>query len=132
MREHLIFYDDDCPLCHRAVRHILEIDEYQHFVFAPLNGDTAHDVLSGPQEYMRKVNSLVLVENFQSTERKFWIRSRAILRIYWLTGNGWGLIGIFSFLPGFLGDPFYRLIASHRHQFKMKMPQAGPKDRFLP
>ena len=133
MHEHVIFFDGECPFCHRAVRHILEIDVNKRFVFAPLSGETADDILTGPQAALKTVNSLVLVENYQSTERKFWIRSRAILRVYWLAGNGWGLIGILSFFPGFIGDILYRRFAIHRHQFKLKMPkEPGPKDRFLP
>ncbi|HSX11775.1 MAG TPA: DUF393 domain-containing protein [Chlamydiales bacterium] len=133
MHEHLIFFDGECPLCHRAVRHILEIDLDKHFLFAPLNGTTAADILIGPQASLRSANSIVLVENYLSTGRRFWIRSRALLRIYWLNGNGWGLYGIFSFLPGYLGDALYRWIAEHRHQFKLRMPhEPGPKDRFLP
>lgn len=133
MNEHLIFFDSECPLCHRAVRQILEIDVNRRFLFAPLNGETARDVLSGPQEPLRKANSLVLVENYDSTDRKFWIRSQGVLRVYWLVGNGWGLLGIFSFLPAALGDFVYRWVAEHRHQFKLKIPnQPGPKDRFLP
>lgn len=133
MYEHLVFFDGECPFCHRAVRHVLEIDEKSRFLFAPLGGETADDLLMGPQAPLKKANSLVLVENYQSTGRKFWVCSRAILRIYWLAGNGWGLLGIFCFLPGFIGDFFYRWFAMHRHQFKLKMPkEPGPKDRFLP
>jgi predicted DCC family thiol-disulfide oxidoreductase YuxK len=132
MHEHLVFFDGECPLCHRAVLHVLEIDLHKRFVFAPLNGETARDILVGPQESLKRVNSLILVENYQSTERQFWIRSKAILRTYWLVGNGWGLFGILSFLPSFIGDFFYRKFAKHRHQFKLKMPEEGPRDRFLP
>ncbi len=132
MYEHLIFFDGECPFCHRSVRHIIDIDVHKHFLFAPLNGETARAILVGPQAVLKKANSLVLVENYQSTDRKFWIESRAVLRIYWLVG-GWGLIGIFSFLPGFIGDFIYRWVAAHRHQFKLRIPdQPGPKDRFLP
>ncbi len=132
MYEHLIFFDGECPLCHRSVRHIIEIDVHKRFVFAPLKGETADQILIGPQALLKKANSLVLAESYQSTDRKFWIESRAVLRIYWLVG-GWGIIGIFSFLPGFLGDPIYRWFAAHRHQFKLNIPeQPGPKERFLP
>lgn len=133
MYEHLIFFDGECPFCHRSVRHIIEIDVHKRFLFAPLSGMTAQEMLTGPQGYLKKANSLVLVEDYQSTERKFWIESKAILRIYWLTGNGWGLLGIFSFFPSFIGDFIYRWFAAHRHQFKLKMPdEPGPKNRFLP
>ena len=133
MAEHLILFDDTCPFCHRAVKHILEIDEEKEFIFAPLRGETAHYLLSGPQRSLLNVNSLVFIENYQSTMRRFWIRSHAIYRIYWLIGNGWGLIGCLSFLPQWLGDFFYRWLAEHRHQFKLYMPEeAVPEDRLLP
>lgn len=132
MNEHLIFFDAECPLCHKAVRHLVEIDVKKRILFAPLNGETARNVLSGPQNHLKRANSLILVENYQSTERTFWIRSKAVLRTYWLIGEGWGLIGILSFLPSWLGDAIYRKVALHRHQFKLKMPLAGPEERFLP
>lgn len=133
MHEHLIFFDGECPFCHRSVRHIIEIDVDKRFVFAPLEGETAARILSGPFSKYRTMNSLVLVEEYESTDRKFWVESKSILRIYWLAGDGWGLVGIFCFLPSFIGDFFYRWFAAHRHQFKLKIPDdPGPKDRFLP
>lgn len=133
MYEHLIFFDGQCPLCHRMVRHVIDIDVNHHFVFAPLNGETAEDILVGPQAELKNANSMILVEDYQSTGRKFWIRSRSILRVYWLVGNGWGLLGILSFLPNFFGDLIYRHLALHRHQFKLKMPKSPvPNERFLP
>jgi len=133
MNDHLVFFDDRCPFCHRAVRHIIEIDEEKRFRFAPLRGETARATLTGPQESLKGANSIVLAENYQSTRRRFWIRSHAIFRIYWLVGNGWGLVGILSFLPSWLGDFFYKWLAAHRHQFTIEMPEApGPSDRFLP
>jgi predicted DCC family thiol-disulfide oxidoreductase YuxK len=133
MKEHLIFFDSDCPLCHRAVRHLIEIDVHKHLLFAPLKGLTARDILIGPQASLKKANSLILVENYDSTERTFTIRSKAVLRAYWLIGNGWGLVGILSFFPSFIGDFFYKKLAAHRHQFKYPIPQEmTPKERFLP
>ncbi len=133
MRRHLIFFDDECPLCHQAVRHILEVDRHGYFFFAPLRGETAKEILTGPQKPLLRANSLVLVENYDSTSRKFWIRSQAIFRIYWLAESGWGLLGLLSFLPPFLGDLLYKKVAQHRHQFKFKIPDKPvPESRLLP
>jgi predicted DCC family thiol-disulfide oxidoreductase YuxK len=93
----------------------------------------AEDLFTGPQLSLKKANSLVLVENYESTDRQFWIRFHAIYRTYWLAGNGWWLLGWLSFIPQWLGDFFYRWIAAHRHQFKLYMPQDPvPQDRLLP
>ncbi|HEX2582822.1 MAG TPA: DUF393 domain-containing protein, partial [Chlamydiales bacterium] len=93
MDEHLIFYDHECPLCIKAVKHVLEIDKNRRFLFAPLEGKTAERILCGPLKPYRSMNSIVLIEQYQSTERRFWVRSKAVLRVYWLAGNGWGIIG---------------------------------------
>jgi predicted DCC family thiol-disulfide oxidoreductase YuxK len=132
MYEHLIFFDAECPLCHRAVRHVIEMDVGRRFIFAPLDGDTADAILTGPLAFYRKANTIVLLENYQSTEREFWIRSKAILRVYWLVGSGWKIVGWLCFLPSWIGDLFYSWVANHRHQFKLKpMHEIGPTDRFL-
>jgi len=133
MHEHLIFFDSECPLCHRAVQHILEIDTHCRFVFAPLGGETAQAILTGPLQHYRRANTLVLLENYQSTSREFWTRSKSILRIYWLVGDGWKIVGWLSFLPSWIGDFFYSWVAKHRHQFKLRpMQDIGPQERFLP
>jgi predicted DCC family thiol-disulfide oxidoreductase YuxK len=131
--EHLLFFDHECPLCIRSVRHVIEIDREHRFGFAPLRGETANEVFSGPQTCLKKANSLVVVENWRSTDRRFWIRSRAVLRIYWLIGGQWALYGCLSVLPGFIGDFIYDQIAAHRHQFRLRSDKPiGPKERFLP
>ena len=133
MHEHIIFFDGECPFCHRTVRHLIEIDVDRHFLFAPLAGSTAKEILIGPQEPLTRAQSVVLVENYQSTKRCFYVRSRAIFRIYWIVKHGWELLGILSFLPCWFSDIFYRWLAAHRHQFKLKMKkEPGPQDRFLP
>lgn len=133
MHQHLIFFDSECPFCHKAVKRMIELDVHKRLLFAPLNGQTAKEMLTGPQRHLKDANSVILVENYDSTARRFSIRSQAILRTYWLTGDGWGLIGILSYLPQKIGDFLYKVFAEHRHQFKLKMPtDPGPKDRFLP
>lgn len=133
MAEHVVFFDAECFLCHRAVGHLVAIDTRGILAFAPLNGETAEKVLTGPQARLRKGDSLVFAEHCFSTERQFWLRSRAVFRIYWLLGGRWALWGLFSFLPGWIGDLFYRAVARHRHQFRFKIKApAAPKERMLP
>ena len=131
MREHLIFYDGDCSVCHRGVLRILKEDENELFVFAPLEGETAKEILIGPNAHYVQEDSLVLVESFESDERRFWIRSKAVFRIYWLMGSRW--IGWLCFLPAWMGDWAYRLVAKHRHRlcFGWERPEFQ-SNRFLP
>ena len=130
---HLIFFDQECPFCRRSVRHILQRDRKEEFSFAPLNGETAKKILIGPQAHLASAQSVILVENYLSDQRRFYIRSKAIFRTYWLMGGWRKVIGIFGFLPCGILDGLYKFFAMHRHQFKLKMPQEiGPKERLLP
>lgn len=129
--KHLIFYDGDCVLCYKAVQEILKADENKLFVFAPLSGETAKEILIGPNAHYAKEDSLVLIEHFRSDGRRFWIRSKGAFRIYWLMGSHW--IGWFCFLPAWMGDWIYRWIAKHRHRlrFGWERPEFQG-ERFLP
>jgi predicted DCC family thiol-disulfide oxidoreductase YuxK len=131
--DHILFFDHECPFCVRSIRQIIQQDPEHKFAFAPLRGETAKEVLSGPQSPLKKANSLVVVENWRSTDRKFWIKSRAMLRVYWLLGGQWKLFGCFSLFPKFLGDFIYDQVSAHRHQFRLRPDQEiGPEERFLP
>jgi predicted DCC family thiol-disulfide oxidoreductase YuxK len=131
--DHLVFFDPECPFCVQKVREIIKHDESGSFAFASFHGKTAHEVLSGPQNLLKKTKGLVIAEHWRSTDRKFWDRSRAMLRAYWLLGGQWKLYGWLSFMPGWLGNFFYDQLSAHRHQFRLR-PDAeiGPEDRFLP
>ncbi|MGD2170403.1 MAG: DCC1-like thiol-disulfide oxidoreductase family protein [Chlamydiota bacterium] len=133
---HLIFFDGQCGLCQKAVKHIIAIDRDKIFCFAPLSGDTASTILTGKFSYLQKENSLVLIESFQTFHKRFWLRSKGAFRIYWLLGGKWKFLGALHFLPSFLINPLYRFIAKHRHQFGAKQNnelfEGKEKSRFLP
>lgn len=131
MREHLIFFDGDCALCHRAVLQILKEDTKQIFVFAPLEGETAKEILIGPNARYAREDSLILVESFRSDRRRFWVRSKAVFRIYWLMGSRW--IGWMCYLPAWMSDWAYRWVAKHRHRLHFGWERTEfQNDRFLP
>src|SRR5690606_7656318 len=119
------------PLCYKSVVRLLKKDVSRCFLFAPLGGESAKEILIGPNAHYGKENSLVLVELFQSDRRCFWVRSKAIFRIYWLMGNRW--VGVFCFLPSWTSDWAYRRLAKHRHhlRFGCERPEFQ-NNRFLP
>src|SRR5438105_8844237 len=96
MNEHLVLFDSECPLCYRAVKYLIALDQEQHLLFAPLNGTTAKEIITGRQTGLKKVNSLILIEHYQTAHRRFWIRSKAIFRIYQLLGKKY--LGLLFFL----------------------------------
>lgn len=137
MTRHLVFYDGQCGVCDRAVAFLLRIDHKELFAFAPLGGESAKRLLPLAGEGVTvDLDTLILVENYREDgKRKFYFFGKAVLRICWLLGGAWSLLGVFSFLPGVLYDWKYRLIARHRNRlFKDQIclaPSQFP-NRFLP
>ena len=134
--KHLVFYDGNCGLCDHVVQFLLKADKQNQFVFAPLIGDTATAYLQKLPPEMRYEDSLILVENYQTPNPQITILGKGALRIAWLLGGPWMLIGWLSFLPGILFDWAYRLVALFRHHFftqeKCTLPSPDQKNRFLP
>lgn len=132
---HLVFYDGNCGLCDQTVQFIFERDDEQLFAFAPLQGETASNYLKNLPPEIRFTDSLILIENYLSPHPKAYLLSQGAFRIAWLLGGSWLAIGWLSFLPGFLFDWAYRLVASNRHRFFPKgqcfIPPKDQKERFL-
>lgn len=132
---HLVFYDGECGLCDHTVQFILKQDKNKVFAFAPLQGPTAAKFLQHLPEDMKGADSIILIENFRFSRQKTYIRSKAVFRILWLLGGAWLLLGWLSFLPAFLFDWGYRIVAKYRKrlfpQTECFLPPRDQKDRFL-
>lgn len=132
MPKHLVFYDGTCGLCDHAVQFVLKHDQKQEFAFAPLQGKTAKELL----KFVPQEDSLVLIEDYQTQDRKIYQLGEGAFRIMWLLGGGFYFLGWPFFFPSFLYNWGYRFVASHRHQLfpqdSCQLPDPTMKDRFLP
>ncbi len=113
MREHLVFYDGECGLCDRCVDFLLKVDTSQKFVFASLQGEVAKRFFDEPPS----LDTIIVIESY-ATAPEIYQYGQAILRICWLLGGLWSLIGLASFLPSFLYNWVYRLVAKNRDKMK--------------
>jgi len=104
---HIVFYDDQCPLCLRSVAIARKADRKKVCRFYPLESEEAAAHLS-PR--LRKANTLVLLED----EKRTWIYGKAVLRLLWLLGGKWAFAGWLYILPKWIVDPIYRFVAKHR------------------
>lgn len=133
---HLVFYDGECGLCDHAVQFVLKADKQKKFMFAPLQGTTAAELLADLPPEMKKADSLILIENFQEPAQQLHILGKGAFRVCWLLGGGWRLLGWLSYLSPILYDWGYRLIARNRHrlfpQTECIIPDLAQKDRFFP
>ena len=134
--KHLIFYDGNCGLCDHMVQFVFQKDIQQQFAFAPLQGKTASLYLKSLPAEMRFIDSLILIENYRSSYPRVYMLSQGALRIAWLLGWPWILIGWLFIFPAWTFDWIYRLVARNRHRlFKQTqcfIPPTHQKERFLP
>lgn len=133
--KHLLFYDGQCGLCDHAVQFVLKADKRKEFVFAPLQGETAKCFLKNVPEKVLKADSLILIENFNQPDVRLLIYGKGAFRVLWLLGGCWKAFGWISFLPSWVYNWGYRLVAQYRHYFFSKnscqFPDPKEKERFL-
>lgn len=130
--KHLLLYDETCPLCNRSVHIILKRDKKKKFLFSPLQGKTAEKVL---KKLPPDLDTLILVENFESNKEHILMEGKGALRICFHLGGIYFPLGLLSFLPTFAFDAFYRFIAKRRYRlFSMgkELKESDFKGRFLP
>lgn len=133
--KHLVFYDGECGFCDQVVQFLLKVDRKEQFLFAPLQGKTAAKVLQKLPDQYKQVDSLVLVENYATNKQHFYVLGKASFRILWLLGGSWRLLGWICFLPSFLYNWGYRLVARNRKKLMPEaciLPDPKSQDRFLP
>lgn len=133
---HLLFYDGECGFCDHAVQFVFKRDTRIQFQFAPLQGETAARMLKDLPAQYKGLDSLILIENYGTPQAKTYVLGQGAFRILWLLGGPWKLLGSLSYLPPFLYNWGYRLIASNRHhlfdQSWCLRPDDSQKSRFLP
>ena len=100
---HLIYYDESCPLCQSSIRWIAAHDKKKLFAFSPL-------ALAPPPLQLEA--SLLFFEYFDTPRQKIWLRGKAIFRILKHLGLPWSFFSFLTYFPGI--DLLYRLISRHR------------------
>lgn len=127
----IIFFDGVCAMCNRFVDLMLRVDHKQVFLFAPIQGETARELLPPIGEDPEKW-SMVYMD-----EQGIHDQSDASLEVYRRLGGPWTVLGWLRFIPRFVRNPVYRLIARNRYRVFGKrevcrIPTADERARFLP
>lgn len=129
--KYIVLFDGVCNLCNGSVQFILKRDRNRKFLFGSLQGKTG-------QEYLRKYHlptdqfhSFMLIE-----ANVLYTRSTAVLRVLKHLGRGWQFLYVFIYLPRFLRDGLYSLIANNRYRLFGKkevcrVPTPEESERFL-
>jgi len=131
LQKPIIFFDGVCGMCNAFVNLVLRIDRKQTFMFAPLQGSAARDLLPSLADDAREW-SMVYVD-----EAGIHDQSDAFLEIYRRLGGIWWLLSWLRLVPRFIRNPVYRVIARNRFRWfgkseSCRIPTPGERARFLP
>jgi predicted DCC family thiol-disulfide oxidoreductase YuxK len=126
----IIFFDGVCHLCHAFVDSMIQADQKHRFYFAPLQGETASNLL--PTEMSQTLESLIYYDQGQLLQR-----SDAILKIFADLGGPYKLILVAKIFPLPLRDFIYQWVAKNRYRWFGKrnfcrLAQDDEKDYLLP
>lgn len=126
----LILFDGVCTLCNASVNFVIDHDPAGRFRFAPLQSETGQAILRKTGRPAAEFDSVVLVENGRVYEK-----SDAALRIARHL-RGWRWVWGFRFVPKFIRNVVYDLIARRRYRWfgrrdTCRVPTPGERERFV-
>jgi predicted DCC family thiol-disulfide oxidoreductase YuxK len=127
----LVLFDGVCNLCNGSVQFIIKRDPDSKFMFASLQSDFGRSQLVKWGLEPAALYSIIVIE-----DGTLYQRSDAILKIASHLSGVWPLFRIFKFLPRFIRDGLYNLVATYRYKIFGKndscmIPEAGLKARFI-
>ena len=127
----VLFFDGICGFCNGWVDFFLSRDPGGSLKFAPLQGETAAQLIDADDIAVLK--SMVLW-----TPAGVYKGTSAVVRVFWLLGGVWSVFGTLIWLiPRPLRELGYQLIATNRYRIAGKketcrMPTPAERARFLP
>jgi predicted DCC family thiol-disulfide oxidoreductase YuxK len=106
----IVLYDGECGLCHRSVKFLIKRDGGQLW-YAPLQGETAAQLRARHPQIPTTLESVVLVDS-----DRVHLRSKAFLYVAKYLTRPWRWAYHLRWLPAFLLDLGYRVIARIRYR----------------
>jgi predicted DCC family thiol-disulfide oxidoreductase YuxK len=127
----VLLFDGVCNLCNGSVQFVVDHDPEGTFRFAPLQSETAEDLLAevGFDDY--DFGTVVLV-----ADDEYYTKSEAALRVARELESPWSWLWLCRFVPGFVRDRVYDLVAEYRYAVfgrkdQCMVPTPELRERFL-
>jgi predicted DCC family thiol-disulfide oxidoreductase YuxK len=127
----IVFFDGVCGFCNFWVDFMIARDPDGRLAFAPLQGETARQLL--PEADRLQLHSLVLW-----TPQRAHRKSAAVVRILWRLGGGWMCLGgLLWLLPLPIRNLGYDVVARNRYRLfgkkdECRIPTPAERTRMLP
>lgn len=128
---HIIYFDGICNYCNSIVQFIIRRDKSKKFKFAALQSTYGQLFLKKNNFNSTDFDTIIYQE-----EDKIYIKSDAALRIAWSLCGGWKYFYYLIYLPKFIRNGIYDLIANNRYRIFGKrescmLPSEDERARFL-
>ncbi len=119
------------------MRWLVDADRGARLRFAPLQGETAREVLHRHPEATEDLSTVVYVRDFSGPGETVYFRSDAAAAILRDLGGRYRVLALFRLLPRVARDAAYDWIAAHRYRWfgkldACRLPEKGSAHRFLP
>ena len=108
----IIFYDGHCNLCNGFVNAIIKLDKKSIFLFAPLNGNHAKNLLKKNKIKNTTIDSVVLFNNNSIS-----YKSKAVIEILISLGGIYRGLVITKIIPRAILDWLYDIVAKNRYSW---------------
>ena len=128
----VILFDGVCNLCNESVLKIIKYDKRNTFLFTALQSEKGKEILKFLRINSSKVDSIVLYDPGVSYD----IKSTAALKIMQDFKGLWRISFLFLFIPEYIRNYLYDVIAKNRYQWFGKkevcmIPTPELKAKFL-
>lgn len=128
----IILFDGVCNLCNNAINFIIEHDKKDVFRFASLQSDLGKQLVSERGIDPEVLDTIYLIE----PRVVYYEKSTAALKIAEDLSGGYSFMKLFIYLPKFIRDGVYNLVASNRYSWFGKkescmIPTPELKAKFL-
>jgi predicted DCC family thiol-disulfide oxidoreductase YuxK len=137
MTNTVVFYDGVCGLCNRLVRFLIRRDRRRLLLFAPLQGATARQALSGRGYNLSDLDTVYVLDGWPAPAARVLTRAAAIANVLSQLGGVWSMIAeIIARLPPPLANRAYDFVARSRYRTfgrfeTCPVPRSEWRDRFL-
>lgn len=127
----IVFYDGVCNFCNSSVKFIIRHERKDQLKFAALQSDLARKFLNQHDFKSIDFDSIIYISG-----DKLYVKSGAVFEIARYLNAPWHFIRVFKFLPKFITDFFYDLIAKNRYKIFGRsdiciIPSPEIRNRFL-
>ena len=132
----IVLYDGFCGLCDSVVLFLLRHDKKNSFRFAPQQGQVARQILARHVLDPATIETICVIENYDSPRERVYIKSDATLRLAQGLGGIWTLALAGRALPRIFRDACYDLVARNRNRIfgrrtECRLPNPADEGKFL-